>query len=243
MFYSPDLAPHFPGFAYVVSAAADTSPARRSAAGFIPGGTIPLSQIQIGEAIYHLRSPVQGEFVPDRGGTWEFWAEGFSPMFVGRGPQTDSAFQDWRDQVHECFQELYRKRPFEMMADERARWKVLEDLIDVAAYQNETPILVRQIGQVTKARPLPRQITWADGTKESNINLDQMPDEFAAYKPGQWFEAIVERDPLTRRIRRVRYVKRVPSLRKLSGTVLNEYWSSLPGTTTLPASSRDWTHR
>jgi hypothetical protein len=49
-------------------------------------------------------------------------------------------------------------RPFEMGPAERQAWAVLEGLIDVIGYQNETPVLVRQLGQVTQARPLPRQI-------------------------------------------------------------------------------------
>jgi hypothetical protein len=197
----------------------------------------------VGETTYRLRRPVQGFCVPVEGVPWEFWVEGFSPLFVGRGAHPESAYGDWRDQVHEAFQELYGKRPFEMTTDERDRWDVLEDLIDVVGYQNETPVRVRQIGQVTQARPLPRQITWVDGAKENNIELALMPGEFAAYKPGQWFEAVVERDPLTWRLRRVLHVQRTPSVNPLSGANLERYWSSLPTTATLPTSTRDWTRR
>lgn len=241
MLYSPESALHSSCFAYVVSKDATKNGWPPPASGFIPGGTIPLSQIQIGETTYRLRQPVQGEFVSNRGASWEFWVERFSPAFMGQGPSAEAAYEDWRDQVHESFQDLYRKRPFEMTKEERWKWGVLEDLIDVVSYQNEAPVLVRQFGQITQARPLPRQITWVDGSKESAIDLDLMPAEFAGYKPGQWFEAIVERDRLTWRLRRVRYVHRTPSLRTMSQTVLSQYWSSLDTIERLPESKRDWT--
>jgi hypothetical protein len=197
----------------------------------------------VGETTYRLRRPVQGVFVPGTKSGWELWVEGFSPLFVGRGDHAERAFHDWRDQVHGAFQSLYGKRPFEMSQDERQAWDVLEGLIDVVGYRNETPVLVRQLGQITQARPWPREITWVDGSKETNIDLALMPGELAGFKPGQWFEAIVERDPLTWRLRRVRHAQRVPSLVPLQGADLERYWSALPTTASLPDSTDDWTRR
>lgn len=212
----------------------------RAASGFVPGGFVPVSAILVGEANYRLRQPVRGHFLRVDGIACEFWVDGFSPCFVGRGVKTREAYLDWRDQVHETFQELYGKRPFEMTSEERERWHVLEHMIDVVSYRNETPIVVRQIGQVTQARPLPRQITWVDGRKDG-VHLDLMPPEFAGYKPGQPFEADVERDPLTWKLRKVRHVQRISTIHPLSATELQKYWKSMPGTNTLPASDRDWT--
>ncbi len=241
MLYAPQAVSPMAGFVYTVSPQAADTPWCRSGAGFLPGGSMPLSQIQVGEALYHLRRPVQGMPILVGRAEWEFWVEGFSPLFVGRGTHAEAAYRDWCDQVHEAFQDLYRQRPFDMAPDDLKKWDVLQDLIDVAAYQNEAPVLVRQLGQITQARPKPRQITWADGSKENNIDLRLLPEEFAGYKPGQWFEAIVERDPITWRLRRVRFVQRVPSLNPLSGADLERYWASLPTTASLPRSKRDWT--
>jgi hypothetical protein len=146
------------------------------------------------------------------------------------------------DQVHEGFQDLYGKRPFEMTREEAQRWDILETMIDVVSYQNETPVVVRQLGQVTQVHRGPRQITWVDGRKEI-VGLDVMPPEFARFKPGQPFEAVVERDPVTGQLRRVRYVHRVASLRGLSDSELAKFWNSLPGTSTLPESTMDWSRR
>jgi hypothetical protein len=243
MLYAPQCVPAPAGYAYAVSQPADLNVGRRTGAGFVPGGTVPLSHLQVGETDYRLRRPVQGTFVLAGGVSWEFWVEGFSPLFIGQGPHAEAAYLDWRDQVHVAFQDLYRKRPFEMTQEEREKWTILEDLIDVVGYRNETPVLVRQLGQVTQGRPWPRQITWVDGAKEHDLDLALMPDEFASYKPGQWFEAIVERDPLTWRMLRVRFVQRTPTINPLSGAELERYWASLPTTASLPKSKRDWTRR
>ncbi len=243
MLHAPEAVPATATFVCSVSPLAAAAPWSLPGPGFLPGGSVHLSQVQVGETTYPLRRPVRSVSVPNGRGGWEFWVDGFSPRFVGRGACAEAAYRDWRDQVHEAFQALYRMRPFEMGPDERQAWDVLEGLIDVIGYQNDMPVLVRQLGQITQARPLPRQITWVDGTKETDIDLGRMPDEFAGYKPGQWFEAIVERDPRTWRLRRVRFVQRTPSIPSLSGTALEPYWTALPSADSLPGSKRDWTSR
>jgi hypothetical protein len=208
--------------------------------GFFPGGTIPLSDIQIGETCYRLREPVRGQFLSTNDFTCEFWVNGFSPEFIGKGARAHDAYRDWRDQVHEAFQELYGKRPFEMSEEEAARWQIIENVIDVVGYRNETPVVVRQVGHVTKTRPSHRQITWIDDKSES-VNLDDWPGEFASYKPGQPFEADVEHDPLTGKMRKVRVVRRIGNIHPLASGELQKFWQSLPTTSSLPVSDRDWT--
>jgi hypothetical protein len=208
--------------------------------GFFPGGSLPLSEVRIGETFYRLREPVRGEFLPCDDGTCEFWVDGFSPEFVGRGARADDAFRDWRDQVHEVFQDLYGKRPFEMSPEESQRWQVLEDTLDVVGYRNETPVVVREMGEVIQVRPQPRRIRWINGRTES-VTLDNMPGEFASYKPGQPFEADVERDPLTWRLLKVRFIRRITAIHPMARGELEKFWQSLPVTSSLPASNRDWT--
>ncbi|GIW79532.1 MAG: hypothetical protein KatS3mg105_1339 [Gemmatales bacterium] len=238
MVYISDVVPPPSSFYLVSERAAEDRSWYPKEAGFVPGGIIPISDVIVGETIYHLRNPVQAVFL-FKGACWEIWVQGFSPDFIGYGDSPEAAYEDWRDQVHESFQDLYRKRPFEMEDEERRRWKDLEDLIDVVAYQNETPVVFRQLGQITQARPLPRQISWVDGIKEI-VRLELMPAEFAAYKVGQWFEAIVERDRLSWRLRKVHYVQRTPALGSMSKSELSNFWNSLPTTVTLPESPRDW---
>ena len=208
--------------------------------GFFPGGVIPLSDIQIGETCYRLRELLNGEFLSAEDFTCEFWVDGFSPQFVGKGTRAHDAYRDWRDQVHEAFQDLYRKRPFEMSEEDTERWQVLENSIDVVGYRNETPVVIRQVGQVTRTRPKHRQITWIDGKTEP-FNLDNWPGEFAGYKPGQPLEADVERDPLTWKMLSVRFVRRIGTIHPMTNDELKKFWQSLPTTSSLPASDRDWT--
>jgi hypothetical protein len=208
--------------------------------GFIPGGVIPLSEIRIGETCYRLRESVWGEFLPTDDGTCEFWVDRFSPQFVGNGLRAHDAYRDWRDKIHEAFQDLYGKRPFEMNADDLERWQVIEEIVDVVGYRNETPVVVRQVGEVSQARPLPRRITWVDGKSEL-VSLEELPGEFASYKPGQPFEADVERDPLTWKMRKVRYIRRIKPIHPMKGGELERFWQTLPPTNSLPASDRDWT--
>ncbi len=206
----------------------------------LPGGTLPVSEIPVGQVTYRLRSPVQGYFVRQPDGSCEFWVDGFSPTFVGHGNRVNEAYQDWRDIVHENFQDLHGKRPFEMDEAEQRQWRVLEEMIDIVGYRNETPVVVRQIGQVTQARPLPRQITWVDGRREL-VRFDVMPPEFASYKAGQYFEADVERDSLTDKLRSVRHIMKLSSVRPLPEGQTQRFWGGLPTTADLPESSHDWT--
>jgi hypothetical protein len=210
-----------------------------SRSGVVRGGTIPLSEISIGETRYRLREPLCGKFLPGESVPCEFWVDRFSPTFVGKGIHAQDAYRDWRDQVHEAFQDLYRRRPFELTSEDRARWNVLESLIDVVSYRNETPMVVRQIGKVSQARPLPRKVTWIDG-RSDYVSLELMPPEFASYRPGQPFEADVERDPRTGRLLRVRYVRRIKAIPPMSDSELQTFWDSLPGTTGLRVSERNW---
>ena len=198
-----------------------------------------IPNIPIGQTGYPLRTPVQGTFFPPSWkGEGEFYVEGFKPAFVGRGPTSEKAFRDWCEQVHCRFQELYVMRPFEMTEAERADWQRLEERIDVAAYREHTPITVRQTGKVAQARPRPCLIKWTDGSKEK-VRLEQMPDEFASYKPGQPFEAVVKRHPVTYELLEVTDIRRTQPLPRLTDDEFQEFWDSLPTTKSLPAAAPD----
>jgi hypothetical protein len=211
------------------------------ASGVLPGATIPVNGFSVGDATYRLRRPVQGYFMRQADGSCLFLVDGFNPTFVGKGERARDAYDNWRDLLHEVFQTLYGKRQFEMTDEERDQWSVLDGMIDVVSYRNETPLVVRQVGCVSGHRTgQPMEITWVDGRKE-RVCFSQMPPEFAGYQVGQYFEADVEREPLSGRLNRVRHVQRIHSLRPLTGSQLEEFWDSLPGTDSLPRSNRDWT--
>jgi hypothetical protein len=201
-----------------------------------------VQQFQIGETVYPLRRPVEGECSPKPAGGWEFRAREVGLQLIGQGDSPEKAFGDWEEQIHVAFQRLYRKVPFEMSAPERAQWEALAKAVDVEAYEARTPLVLRQLGQLTRAHPDPYEIRWLDNRAET-VDLAVLPPEFAQFKPGQWLEAITERDRRTWRLRKVRYVQPVEPLRPLSGEQLGKFWDGLPTTAGLPQSTRDWTKR
>ena len=198
-----------------------------------------VGELVFGKTVYPLRRAVEGRFRPasdDQRST--FYVDAFGSEFLGYGSNMDEAAHDWREQVHCRFQELVAKRPFEMSAAEKTTWQRLKTVIDVAVYRNTTPLTVRQIGKVAaRARPRPEFIEWEDGQKD-RVRLERMPAEFAAYKPGQPFEAVVERDPVDFRLRKILYVRRISSSPRLSTNDIECLLQSFATTKSLPEA--DW---
>lgn len=208
--------------------------------GYFVGGVLPMTKIEVGETCYYLRDAIYGEFCNADYCNCEFWAGGFSPTFVGLGENANDAFVDWRDGVHQAFQNIYRKRPFEMSDEDIRHWKVLDGAIDVIRYRNQTPILIRQIGCVKDARNKYRRVTWIN-KKTEPVALENWPGEFASYKPGQYFEAEVERNPISWKLQKVCSVRLISGIRGMPKKELLSFWNSLPTTNSLPESKRDWT--
>jgi hypothetical protein len=153
-----------------------------------------LKEIVTASCTYPLRKKTVAMFLPR---SRQFWVEGFSPTFVGKGATPAEARQDWELSVHKRFQELFNMRSFEMNSDDSKDWEILSTYIDVAVYRNRTPLVSRQFGSVSQMRPYPTQIRWDNGRFE-RVTASQIgfPD-FITFKAGQRFEAIVERDPIT----------------------------------------------
>ncbi len=197
-------------------------------------------RLSVGETRYPLRKRLLCRRNPTQSGEYEFVAEELGSFFFGRGVSPTEARQDWLDRVHADFQRLFRTRPFEMTEDDAAKWDKLRSVIDVALYRRTTPITERQIGYVDQARPLPKRIAWIDGQKD-RVSFDQMPPEFAAMKAGQWFEASVQRNPVTRELIRVVDLRRISTIHSMSSEQREEFWNSLPKARLEPADDVDWT--
>jgi hypothetical protein len=188
---------------------------------------------RVGRACYRLRTPLLAAFYPRLDG--EAGLLTVTPSWlpvVGSGASLEEAWQDWTARFHVRFQTLLAKRPWEMDAAERGEWETIEQLVDVPVYRRETPLVVRQIGWLTRRRPVPDRIRWEDGRQE-RVTLAQMPPEFAALHEGERFEAEVERDSLTGRLIRAVVVRRLPPLRRAAKD--EEVWASLPTSAEAPA--------
>lgn len=195
-------------------------------------------RLEIGETSYPLRTNLVGEFLPGHAGEdGEFIVPEFCPEFVGRGRSLNAALVDWSNQVHYRFQELDSKRPFERTEAEKATWRLLESQIDVFAYRRATPLTIRQIGKIARARPFPDSVKWEDGQQEQ-VRPDQAPGEFVTYKPGQPFEAIVARDPVNFRLTRILHIQKLRSVPPARPEDVEELRHSIQTTSALP--DCDW---
>jgi len=201
-------------------------------------GSIRITTIPIGETTYRLTRPVRATFFPGIAGSGELLVEMFSPVFVGRGPTWDAAFNDWRDQVHSTFQRLYRTRPFEFTDGANEQWAVLQDTIDIVTYHNAKPLVLREIGEVHFDQgQFPRSVRWYNGMQEQ-IDLDLMPASFAGLGPGQWFEAIVERDQQSGRMLRTQFAQPISPIHPLSRKQLDRFWASLQPSSAMPSAEQ-----
>lgn len=200
-------------------------------------GSRDLTRIKIGRTVYPLRRSLKGRFDPLPSGGFEFVVDGFADPFVGRGETRDDAYRDWSEQIHVSFQTLLRKRPFEMDAEDKHLWSVLGALVDVPKYRRTTPITVRQVGRVRfSKRSKPQGIFWADHTKD-DVTIDSMPAAYAALLPNQWFEAEVERDPITWKLGKVLSLSPISSPRPMSMEQQQKYLQGLPNSVEHPGSN------
>jgi hypothetical protein len=197
-------------------------------------------ELPIGRTTYRFRRPIRVSIVPMSSGDFEAFDEVLGSRFAVSGTSYEDASRNWRDYLHVTFQVLLGQRPFEMNAEEREKWYLLESAIDVPHYLRTTPIEERRIGFVSRARPVPSRITWSDKSRDS-VTLDQMPANFAAFCPGQWFEALAVRDRYSGRLIRVDHAQPIREICTLGASERDSLLASLPTTDDLPRSRRDWT--
>lgn len=172
-----------------------------------------IAEIRIGSTTYPLRRQLVGTYTR---AYRELVVEGVSPVITGAGDTMQGAQDDFCLKVHAAFQALLHRRPFEMSAADKLAWETLNGIIDVTVYRNTTPIVVRQFGRIRKARPYPTEVEWEDGRRESVTLTDVAEPEFVTYRPGQPFEAVVQRDPLTSRLLRVIHIRRCSAPKRMA---------------------------
>jgi hypothetical protein len=201
-----------------------------------------IEEITVGEATYRLRQPLTLIFSsPVSGGRLDLIphpdGEGtFALDITGYGATFDEAQANWVERFHARIQTLVAKRPWELTAEEAEETAAFERTIDLPTYRRDTPYPARQIGTVTRRRPIPDEIQWEDGQLE-HVHLSQMPAEFAAFPAGQRFEAIVVRASGTGNLLRAVFVSPLPPLPESSPSQAE--WEALPNTTDAPRVSWD----
>ena len=196
-----------------------------------------LMGLRIGPARYEFLKQIHLAFTWS-GRAWICWSPDLGWEYESQAETPAGAQGEWERLVHADFQRLFAKRPFQMNSDENTRWQSLVSIINTQHYRDSTPLLLRQIGQVHWDRtPYPSRIKWIEGA-EDRIELEHVPAELAAYKPGQWVEADLRRHPITNRLLRIDQVRRI-SVPRLSENQLGDEWKSLRKAD-LPTTEWDW---
>ncbi len=200
-----------------------------------------IREVTVGEATYPFRECATGRFLPPRCAQFrdgEFVVDATGNFFVGRGPTLSTAMQDWSNQIHIAFQQLFGQRLFEMNEVDRLKWEVLKSVIDVDVYENARPLTVRRIGQAIDMRNRHQKIRWVSGVTET-WSPENVPPEMAGFQPGQWFEAFADLDKETGRILKIRTVQRLPQFGRLSVSQIQSAFDGWATTSRLPEATWD----
>jgi hypothetical protein len=121
-------------------------------------------------------------------------------------------------------------------------WKRIRSQIDINAYSDSIPLTAREIGQVRfGTASYPTEIRWVDG-RFDRIRLDRVHRTIAGARTGQFVEAWVERDPLTKQISQIVLAERIGSLHALTQEQAAVRWARLPQAN-LPTTDWDWPDR
>ena len=194
-----------------------------------------LVSVDFGDHTYPLRRQTDGCLEPYHEGEAVRWSFVVPSMgfLEGHGGTPREAIEDYQEVFHCNFQRLYVKRPFEMSEDDRQQWLSLISLVDVDAYRRSQPVTIRRFG-VAYMDQGRRYVRWEGRTGKEPIDLRSYPAEFANYRSGQSFEAIVEIDPRTNATKRVQWSTRQDTVSPMEEEEAREFWNSLPGLPGLP---------
>ena len=198
-----------------------------------------LDELVFGPTTYHFLRPLQKDVSRTYSQTWECSVEGLSPRFEGSGKSAESAERSFLSKVHSAFQSLVHLRPFRMTEEQRNDWSLLESLIDVPRYWESVPLKLIETGIVKSIDDDGWFVVWLDGDRVESINAEQAPPEFGAFKPGEWFEALVERTPDTHDLQKMPFARAIQPVHEMSEQELREWWDSLPTGEDLPRSDSE----
>lgn len=197
-----------------------------------------ITEIEYGEERYPLWKTVSGRLLPEPAAPkkYRFQLDGLWAV-AGEGDTPKAALESFRERFHIRFQELVAKRPFEMNEDEKSDWNQLRQVANVELYRHRLPVLLRQFGEIASREPS-ISVDW-EGTGRESVHLDAFPGEFASYSLGQPFEAFVERDQQTMKIKKVYQVKRRSRPAHYSLDDNEQFSKSLKSNKELPVTNLD----
>lgn len=185
----------------------------------------PLIDFAVGRTYYRfIERVIVNKFPVGKG--WVCYITDLSG-YVGSGDTIKTAEEELKLAIHTDFQRLERKRLFEMDEEERTKWTQLTSVIDLLDYKMTTPIVTREIGEVSFEKiSRPCSIKWISG-QTYVIDPYKVPAELMSCRPGQWVEAIVKRDPITHREIEIESITKI-RFRIPQESEVKAFWEGLP---------------
>jgi len=185
----------------------------------------PLVDLAVGHTYYRFIERVLVNWTPiDQG--WVCYVMELN-NYVGNGETIEQAFEELKLAIHTDFQRLERKRLFEIDEEERTKWTQLTSVIDLLDYKMTTPIVTREIGEVSFWKiSRPYSIKWISG-QTYFIDPYKVPAELMSCRPGQWVEAIVKRYPITNREIEIESITKI-SFRIPQPSEVKALWERMP---------------
>ena len=186
---------------------------------------LPIDSFSVGDSYYKFIHPVIVNHEPSAQG-WRCYINELT-NYVGFGDTEEAALKELKINIHAGFQQLSKKRPFEMSEQDQTKWRELVNVVDLLDYKITTPVVVREIGCVSYQKiSHPARIKWLSG-KNYFIDPDKVPGELMSCAPGQWIEAVVKRDPLTYREIEIESITKI-SYRLPTDAELKKFWEEMP---------------
>jgi len=159
---------------------------------------------------------------------WRAECEAVGASVVGRGNTGDEATLDWIKRFRSVVQSYLEMRPFEMTIEDKEIWTRIGSVIDIGKYLSTKPIVLKQAGKLVRMRTIDAIVEWEDGTREK-VKLMAFDELFARFRPGQSFEVLVSRDPVSFRVTRAEAIRKLPTYIPATTSERDELWESVVG--------------
>ncbi len=194
---------------------------------------------RVGDVTYRSSKMLRASFAPPFPGgvPGRYVVDDLQSLVVGYGNTLDAARRDWELGIDMLIQNTLATHDFELSAAEKDHREIINRFFDLAQIRYASLLRVRSVGKLMAVHPRPWRIRWIDGTS-NELMREQLPVEMVRLRPGQMFEAVVERDPRDWTLVRVISVFPCLDFASDSETTADEILSSVPTTAELP--DLDW---
>lgn len=197
--------------------------------------SVKVHRIAINEnCVYTFKEPIELTFDPDNSGCLCCWKRS-QKHITTYGTNEFEARRKWELKFHETFQKLFGKDQWNMTAEEQAIWSDILKVLDFDAYRRTCPVTLFQTGKLQSDGT----IAWLNGEVEFVPPLNLACSEFARLEEGDAFEALVERDFVSNKIRKILHIVPVVYDEKIDEEELHTFVNSLSTSSDLPEADLD----